>query len=320
MPAAWLIVPPIDLPCAAPPYRAATPATHNSQPRHSPQCCVPAIMPRVCCCCALSLAVLCSACLPPSLANDVQADNNQARSAAFYALPNAPAAERNSASSSSSSSAAAAAIPLWPAGRVPSERADSVGAEYETCLTKGVAVADCQDLSVHNVTVPTISPYLVDGADSAVVIAPGGGYGILAINREGTDIAAWLNSIGVSAFVLKYRVPGRSWLPFGAAPLMDAQRAMGLVREMASSGKIKGLNESKVGFMGFSAGGHLTGHLNVAWASRSYAHIDAADAKPCRPNFSMMIYVRPHSHALLCMHMTIHAGLTLRVRRSRGSP
>ena len=134
-----------------------------------------------------------------------------------------------------------------------------------------------------------VIPYLVPGSDSAVVVAPGGGYGILAINREGTDIAAWLNSIGVNAFVLKYRVPARQWLPFGAAPLMDAQRAMGLVRQMAG-GKLPGLNRSKVGFMGFSAGGHLTGHLNVAWEERSYPRVDAADDLPCRPDFAMMVY------------------------------
>ena len=69
-------------------------------------------------------------------------------------------------------------------------------------------------------------------------MAPGGAYSILAVDREGNDIAQWLNSIGVSAFVLKYRVPSRGWLPFGAAPLMDAQRAMGLVRQMAAAGKV----------------------------------------------------------------------------------
>ena len=107
---------------------------------------------------------------------------------------------------------------------------------------------------------------------------------------EGKDIAAWLNSIGVSAFLLKYRVPARTWLPFGAAPLMDAQRAMGMVRQMAENGGVKGLNKSKIGFMGFSAGGHLTGHLSVGWQSRTYTHVDAADDLSCRPDFSMMVY------------------------------
>ena len=119
-----------------------------------------------------------------------------------------------------------------------------------------------------NVSVPTITPYLVAGADTAMVIAPGGAYSVLSMEDEGKDIAAWLNSIGISAFLLKYRVPARAWLPFGAAPLMDAQRAMGLVRQMSTDGKLPGLNVSRVGFMGFSAGSHLTGHLNVAWEGR----------------------------------------------------
>jgi hypothetical protein len=75
----------------------------------------------------------------------------------------------------------------------------------------------------------------VPGADSAMIVAPGGGYGFLAIGREGTDIAAWLNEIGVSAFVLKYRVPSRSWMSFGAAPLQDAQRAMVKKHQLCAS-------------------------------------------------------------------------------------
>jgi acetyl esterase/lipase len=70
---------------------------------------------------------------------------------------------------------------------------------------------------------------------------------------------------------------------------------MGLVRQMASSGKVSGLNESKIGFMGFSAGAHLTGHLNVKWEERTYSRVDAADDKPCRPDFAMMVYVRVHA-------------------------
>ena len=117
----------------------------------------------------------------------------------------------------------AAAIKLWP-GLAPGERPGQIGAESSSCLNHSVPVKACKDLSVHNVTVPVLEPFLVDGADSAVIVAPGGGYEMLAVDREGSDIAAWLNSVGISAFVLKYRVPERWWLPFGAAPLMDAQR------------------------------------------------------------------------------------------------
>lgn len=172
------------------------------------------------------------------------------------------------------------AIRLWP-GAVPGERPGTVGPEGwntgEECI-------------LTNVSIPTLTPYLVAGAESAMIIAPGGSYHVLSMRNEGSDIALWLNSIGVSAFVLKYRVPGRSWLPFGAAELMDAQRAMGVVRQMADNGEIKGLNATKIGFMGFSAGAHLTGHLNVQWKNRTYLHVDKADMQSCKPAAAIMVY------------------------------
>jgi len=154
-------------------------------------------------------------------------------------------------------------------------------------------------------------------SDTAVIIAPGGAYNLLAVDREGTDIALWLNSLNIHAFVLKYRVPERPWLDFGQAPLLDAQRSVRLVRQMAQAtnttameGKqqqhlprLPNLNPSKIGFMGFSAGAHLAGHLNVAWKQpkqqqqesgigrRSYQSVDDIDDKiSCRPDFAIMVY------------------------------
>jgi acetyl esterase/lipase len=194
-------------------------------------------------------------------------------------------------------------IPLWPnPDEIPGERPETIGNEYIDCITKGTPTSICLDRRVTNVTIPTLMPYLVSTSDAAMVIAPGGGYQFLAVDRSGTDIAHWLNSIGISAFVLKYRVPERSWLPFGAAPLMDAQRAMGLVRNMASDDEqlLPNLDTSKVGFIGFSAGAHLTGHLNVAWHKQTYPwmdpNIDEHQQQPqqrhqsCRPDFSIMVY------------------------------
>ena len=127
-----------------------------------------------------------------------------------------------------------AVVNLWPTAVAPGDEGHPpLPAETLACLTPNVPVDKCIDQKIGDVSVPTITPYLVANASSAVIIAPGGAYAMLAVDREGTDIAAWANSIGVSAFVIKYRVPGRSWLPFGGAPLMDAQRAMGLVRQMA---------------------------------------------------------------------------------------
>ena len=116
----------------------------------------------------------------------------------------------------------------------------------------------------------------------------------LAFNMEGTDVAERFNAMGVSAFVLKYRVPLRAARPgvagqdtFGWAPLMDAQRAMGIVRSRAAEWNI---DATKVGFAGFSAGGHLTVHITTAWGLRTYPRIDGADDLPCRPDFAMPIY------------------------------
>jgi acetyl esterase/lipase len=184
-------------------------------------------------------------------------------------------------------------IPLWPHGvAIPGERPGSIGKETVQCRTKNTTTGICLDRRISNVTFPTLIPFTVPSSDAAVVIAAGGGYKYLAIDRAGTDIADWLNSIGISAFVLKYRVPEREWLPFGEAPLMDAQRAMGIVRNMAeaSSSLLPHLNVSKVGFVGFSAGAQLTGHLNVAWQRRAYPPVDPLDEISCRPDFSIMVY------------------------------
>ena len=97
---------------------------------------------------------------------------------------------------------------VWPTGSLPpGENASSpFPNETKRCLTHRVPVAKCKDKGVYDVSIPTLRPYLVPSAKSAMIIAPGGGYGFLAIDREGSDIADWLNSIGVNAFVLKVRL------------------------------------------------------------------------------------------------------------------
>ena len=176
-------------------------------------------------------------------------------------------------------------FPVWPSGSaIPGEHPGAFGNETSHCLTAGVPIDKCEDLMVTDVTVPTLTPFVVPNATSAMIVAPGGGYSGLAINREGTDIAAWLNGIGVSATCSSTacrRATGcpsaehRSWTPSAPWASCDLSRTP------------RGL---KVGFMGFSAGGHLTGHLNVAWQNRSYPRVDAADDAACRPDFSIMVY------------------------------
>ena len=142
-----------------------------------------------------------------------------------------------------------------------------------------------------NITKPTLTVFRPEKPNGAcVVIAPGGGYNILAWNLEGTEIAEWFNSIGVTACVLKYRVPRRPEAPKGEPPLValhDAQRAISLVRSKAKEWDI---DPAKVGMLGFSAGGHLTAWTSTNSDKRSYEAIDDADKQSCRPDFVMLIY------------------------------
>ena len=107
------------------------------------------------------------------------------------------------------------------------------------------------------------------------------------MDLEGTEVCEWLNSIGVTGILLKYRVPVREGRPRYAAPLQDAQRALGLVRSQA---KELGLDPHRIGVLGFSAGGHLAAALSGSGGSRSYAAVDAADQVSCRPDFCVLIY------------------------------
>lgn len=142
---------------------------------------------------------------------------------------------------------------------------------------------------VGNVSFPTLAFYPAQGQKNApcVVIFPGGGYSILAYNHEGTEIAEWLNSIGVSAVVVKYRVPRRNGLPKHLAPLQDAQRAIRITRAHAKEWNI---DPDKIGVMGFSAGGHLTTLAALQYATKTYEPTDAVDEIDCRPNFAAPIY------------------------------
>ncbi|QDV12535.1 Acetylxylan esterase precursor [Rosistilla oblonga] len=122
---------------------------------------------------------------------------------------------------------------------------------------------------------------------TTVIVCPGGGYNILAYNHEGTEICEWLNSIGVSAVLLKYRVPRRNPDAPHAIPLKDAQRAVRLVRSKAKDWKI---NPDRIGMLGFSAGGHLAVMAGTHFRDTTYEPIDEADKLSCRPDFLIPIY------------------------------
>jgi acetyl esterase/lipase len=136
-------------------------------------------------------------------------------------------------------------------------------------------------------TIQVYHPTSDSAGGTAVVICPGGGYSGLAMDHEGRQIAEWFNSVGVTAFILKYRLPARGYRhPF---PLMDAQRAIRLVRARAEEWKI---NPDRIGILGFSAGGHLAStaatHFNQPVPTGENA--DAIDAVSCRPDFQILIY------------------------------
>ena len=141
-----------------------------------------------------------------------------------------------------------------------------------------------------NVSVPTLTLYRAKGASGAapaVVIFPGGGYSILAIDLEGTEVCDWLNSVGVTCVLLKYRVPNTGPYPKSDAALQDAQRALGLVRQHAQEW---GIDPKRVGVLGFSAGAHLAAALSTHYDKRLYGAIDAADQQSCRPDFAVVVY------------------------------
>jgi len=156
-------------------------------------------------------------------------------------------------------------------------------------------VAGKQVLEVDNVTRPTMTVYSPRGKNTgaAVVVFPGGGYQILAMDLEGTEVCDWLTSRGITCVLLKYRVtntgpyPKSGPYPESPMALEDAQRTMGLVRLHASEWHI---NPHKVGVLGFSAGGHLIAAISNHFGARLYSKIDAADAKSCRPDFAIGIY------------------------------
>jgi acetyl esterase/lipase len=173
-------------------------------------------------------------------------------------------------------------VPLWPQD-APGEKGD-IGEEAEQ-PPKGDNIIRTSKVTKPSLTIFRPAPEKNTGA--AVVICPGGGYNILAWNLEGTEVAEWLSSIGVTGIVLKYRVPARKGLEKHTAALQDAQRAIGVVRQRASEWNI---DPKKIGVLGFSAGGHLATTLSNNFAARAYEPIDEADKVSCRPDFTVLIY------------------------------
>ncbi|MGD0481636.1 MAG: alpha/beta hydrolase [Terracidiphilus sp.] len=183
-------------------------------------------------------------------------------------------------------------LPLWP-GAPPGARPNPP-AEFGTFTEKNSWIAGRPVLIESNVSTPTITIYSPRSDDSAaknsqaaIVVFPGGGYNILAIDLEGTEVCRWLNSMGVACVLLKYRVPNSGPYPKFAAALQDAQRAVGMVRYHSPEWHI---DPNRVGVLGFSAGGHLAAAISNHFEQRLYDPVDVADDLSCRPDFAVLVY------------------------------
>lgn len=184
-------------------------------------------------------------------------------------------------------------VPIWP-GAAPDPQ-PVAGPENVTTTGKDSLVAGKPWVSIGNVTRPTITLYSParKNTGAAVVVFPGGGYQILAIDLEGSEVCDWLVAKGITCALLKYRVtnvgdyPKSGPYPESPIALEDAQRAVGLVRFHAAEWH---LDPHKIGVLGFSAGGHLAAAISNHFDKRLYLAVDAADAESCRPDFAVPIY------------------------------
>ena len=176
---------------------------------------------------------------------------------------------------------------LWPDG-APGETAE-LGPEFDRTTEEGRLVDGRRVTRLTNVSVPTVSifkPSPEIDTGTAVVIAPGGGHNILAFDLEGTEVAEWFNSIGVTGIVLKYRVPSRHPEKRWLVSVQDGQRAMSLIRGRARELRI---DPDRIGIIGFSAGGSPVRYTALV-KERLYEPVDALDNVPFRPDFAAPIY------------------------------
>jgi len=188
-------------------------------------------------------------------------------------------------------------VPIWP-GAVPDAQ-PVAGPEDDTTTATESLVAGKPWVYVGHVSRPTMTVYAPKekNTGAAVVVFPGGGYQILAIDLEGTEVCDWLTSKGITCVLLKYRVPnsGMHWdekckcqiTPKSPAALEDAQRTLGLVRFHAADWHI---DPHKIGVLGFSAGGHMVAAMSTHFGHRLYPAVDAADKESCRPDFAVALY------------------------------
>jgi acetyl esterase/lipase len=167
-------------------------------------------------------------------------------------------------------------IYLWP-GKVPGELKEKQPPFRNTNRTDIISYAEITD--------PAFEVYLPESSvnkSTGIIVCPGGSYMHLSYDKEGTEIAAWLNKLGYAAFVLQYRVPNKK-----EGALQDAQRALRIIRNRASEWN---LEVDKIGIMGFSAGGSLSARAATRFKDKTYSPVDKIDSLLCRPSFVLLIY------------------------------
>lgn len=177
-------------------------------------------------------------------------------------------------------------IALWP----PAARAAKGYTGQETNIPSNNKVDGRPFNQLGNVTNPRMTVYRPPNGKAngaAVLVFPGGSYRILADDMEGIEVCQWLNSIGITGVLVRYRVPPPAGKERYAAPLEDAQRALGIVRSHAEQWHLDG---KRIGAMGFSAGGHLAATLSNHFDARVYQAVDEADDASLRPDFTILIY------------------------------
>ena len=169
-------------------------------------------------------------------------------------------------------------VDVWPEGKMPGQGAKDPEAE----VPKNDGFHRITNVSRPTLTIFPAPPKPDIAPAPAMIVCPGGGYGYTVIDKEGTEIAAWLNSAGISALVLKYRTPNNR-----AGALQDAQRALSLAREHGAEWNI---DPHRLGIIGFFAGGNLAAKTSAPLEERSSPAIDAVDKQSCRPDFAVLVY------------------------------
>jgi acetyl esterase/lipase len=166
-------------------------------------------------------------------------------------------------------------VDVWPEGKMPGRGAGEPEAEMP---------AKSDNVSrITNVSRPTLTIFPTRNKKApAIIVCPGGGYNYVTYNKEGTEIAEWLSSNGITALVLKYRVPKNR-----EGALQDTQRALSLARAHAKEWNI---DPKRLGVIGFSAGGNLAAKASNLFDQRSYTAIDKVDKQSCRPDFVVLVY------------------------------